>query len=133
VECAESETWTGDQRVDIASLASIRNQLWAEAVHRYRAGERWHLDTCELQSAQADAADERRVVDPRERKISIFISGLTAVRMDEILGPECLNIPIERWNRSLETEIGFVMSALGWRNKRVWIGKRREWIYVPKA
>src|SRR5579862_7844009 len=40
-------------RILIHDLARDRDQIWAEAVHRYRAGERWWLDTAELTSQRS--------------------------------------------------------------------------------
>ncbi|WP_458096238.1 VapE domain-containing protein [Roseomonas sp. WA12] len=56
VECKE--------KVDLAGLAADRDQLWAEARHRYEAGELWYLDSDELEAAQAAVAQERRDTDP---------------------------------------------------------------------
>jgi len=36
--------------IDTARIAADRDQLWAEAVHRYRAGEKWHVDTAEFRA-----------------------------------------------------------------------------------
>jgi len=47
-----------DQNVDVAGIVAARDQLWAEALHRYREGEPWHVDTpgfrtlCEAQQAE---------------------------------------------------------------------------------
>jgi predicted P-loop ATPase len=47
--------------IDLAVLAADRDQLWAEAVVRYKAGERWHLDRAE--EALAAVEQEERQVD----------------------------------------------------------------------
>lgn len=46
------------KRIDIAGLASVRDQIWAEAVHRYQAGEKWHCDEPWFNTAQ-EAANEQ--------------------------------------------------------------------------
>jgi hypothetical protein len=101
-------------------------------VHRYRAGEPWWLDTDELESGQEEATEARQTDDPREHKISIFITGQTSVRMDEILGPYCLDVPPERWTVRLRTEIGYVLSAMKWQRYRQRMpGGKLEWRYHP--
>jgi predicted P-loop ATPase len=51
----------------------FRDQLWAEAVHRYRDGERWWLEPEEEAAAaqveQADREEEDAWVEPLEQKI----------------------------------------------------------------
>jgi predicted P-loop ATPase len=124
--------WESGQKADIASLATVRDQLWAEAVTRYQAGERWYLDTTELESAQAAAAEDRMEDDPRERKIAALIQGHSSVHMDEILGENGLKIPVEKWNHALRTEIGFVLSSMKWERKQVRLTSgQREYRYFP--
>ena len=36
--------------IDIDGLTEVVDQLWAEAVHRYKAEEPWHLETPELEA-----------------------------------------------------------------------------------
>lgn len=40
--------------IDLEKLTSFRDKLWAEALHRYRAGERWHLTDEEYGLAVAE-------------------------------------------------------------------------------
>ncbi len=55
VECGE---------IDIAKLRGDRDQLWAEAVARYRGGEHWWLETTELNAAATKEQEVRYQQDP---------------------------------------------------------------------
>jgi predicted P-loop ATPase len=134
VECATN--WKPNQQVDVEKLTAARDHLWAEAVYRYREGKPWWLDTADLEAGQEAAAEARQTDDPREPKIRDYVEGLAWVRMDGILGAECLNIPPERWSIALRTEIGHVMSALKWKRKRKRTDAKKadspmEWRYYP--
>jgi putative DNA primase/helicase len=48
---------------DAQTLRQDRDQLWAEAVHAYRQGEGWHLDT-DLEESRAVMAQRYEVSDP---------------------------------------------------------------------
>ena len=48
---------------DAQTLRQDRDQLWAEAVHAYRSGEGWHLDT-DLEESRAVMAQRYEVSDP---------------------------------------------------------------------
>lgn len=124
--------WDDDQKADVGALAGARDQLWAEAMVRYQAGERWYLDTAELEAGQAEVAGDRREDDPREDIVAEFVANKSSVHMSEIL-QDCLHVPREHWNRALRTELGYVMSALGWERKKVRAeGNRLVWRYSPK-
>lgn len=47
----------GDRKVDVDAIGRDREQIWAEAVHRYRAGEQWWLT--DEQEAERTAASAR--------------------------------------------------------------------------
>lgn len=48
----------------VENIRADRDQLWAEAVHRYREGEKWYLDTPELRRlAEAEQAHREQVDD----------------------------------------------------------------------
>lgn len=62
----------GTERFDIDALAAAREQLWAEAVARYKAGEQWWL-TDEEEPDQVAEQEKRRELDPWEDIIAAWI------------------------------------------------------------
>lgn len=59
--------------IDLDGLASMRGQLWAEAVVRYRRGDSWHLTGAVETLAKAEQA-ERRTVDEWETLINRYLT-----------------------------------------------------------
>jgi predicted P-loop ATPase len=128
VKCAVN--WPDDRRVDIAGLAAEKDQLWAEAVVRFRAGEPWWLDSSAEAEAEA-AAEERFESDSREVVIQRYLRGKKYTRMDELFGSSCLNIPVDRQSRAVQVEIGRIMAALKWtRRRRRNRHGEREYVYL---
>ena len=119
-------------RVRVDAIRQDRDQLWAEARHRYEAGEPWFLDSAELrrlaEAEQSDrvpddtwkeivatwleaptvpGADHREPIDPSE--------GITTSHV--LLG--ALRYDPARINRAAETRAGQVLRALGYEPRRV--------------
>jgi putative DNA primase/helicase len=134
--------------VSLGGLRSVRDQLWAEAVARYRRGEPWHLDTVELQRDCAEAVAERFAGDVWDATIGALLertvrywpeppAGRTqrlgpGITVDEVLTH--LDLPRERWDRSSQMRVASVLKAAGWRRvQRQADGQtdRRFWRYEP--
>ncbi len=115
---------------NLATLQAARAQLWAEAVHRYRSGEPWWLETPELQQAAEGETSERFEVDAWEPLIAAHIARKPDVTVGHILA-ECLDLPKDRWGKAETMRVGKILTALGWvrRQKRTATG--REWRYEP--
>lgn len=118
-------------KADAEGLARERDQLWAEAVHRYNAGERWWPEGDE--NAHCVAEQEARYdVDARETRIANWLesdaaaakiaSGLTLADVLE----HALGIDPYRMNKASQTAVGSIMSRLGWKVVREGGGKRQR-------
>ncbi len=124
-----------DIRLDL--LRQNRNQLWAEAVAAYEAGERWWL--CASEDAEiidyADQEAEMRVhQDPWEEKIQQWLAAPNQQTRRSISGGEILDdvlkVETPRQNRSDQTRIGLIMQRLGWTKvRRRSSSGRREYSY----
>jgi predicted P-loop ATPase len=71
--------------IDLAGLMAEREQLWAEAVHRFRAGEPWWLDTPELEALATAEQARRLVIDSWADPISDWLGDRMNVSVTEIL------------------------------------------------
>ena len=108
-------------RIDMPKLIRKRDQLWAEAVVRYRSKEQWWLDEAQIEIAGGEQMD-RMAVDPwadfLESRLTIGFK-YTSV---EIL-TEMLKVPIDRIDGFMKNRLADVMVSLGWKQHP---GKRRD-------
>lgn len=78
---------TVGEHIDIEGVLSVRDQLWAEAVARYKAGQRWWLTREEDAAWRAPAAEAYSEEDPFEAEVRQFLWGRRGerFRLDEVL------------------------------------------------
>ena len=121
-------------RIDVESLRRDRDQLWAEAVARYRKGEHWWLESDELNEAAKDEQDARYQADPWEPKIADWLESITSkptvTTADVLQG--ALEKPAGQWTRSDESRVGKTLRRLRWlphrpRDKAGEKGRRRAY------
>ena len=116
--------------IDVDAIARDRRQLWAEAVHLYRAGERWWLEGEEADQAQAEVA-ERRPDDPWRADIARVVEGRAEVTTKEVLH-ELHVLPVDM-TITLSKRVAQELVALGWvRYGRVTTGQMKgAYRYIP--
>ena len=110
--------------IDLDALRRDRDQLWAEAVAAFKAGERWHLDRNVEALARAEQED-RREVDPWETLAAQWLADRDSVTTEDLL-QHGLGVPRERLDRAAQTRAGHVLKALGWVAKRPRGSAKRE-------
>jgi len=132
--------------IDVEGVAEARDQLFAEAVTRFKAGERWYLDTPELVALAEEEQEERFQLDPWQEVISVFLEGKDLVTMGEIFEKVLVaegadgvrrGVPLERQSSALSRRVSQILGRLGWGRRLVTLdvgGKRRRrtWVYSPK-
>lgn len=139
-ETGERRYWpvTVGSEIDIDTLRSIRDQLWAEAVAAYRAGEQWWLTREE--GAELAAVHARHVVTDAWTEL---ISDWMADRDGTALAPPttgevlhgALDKPVGQWTRGDEMRVAKILSRLGYVRKpgpRDTHGRRR-WTWVRRV
>lgn len=119
------------KKIDIGIIHDIRDQLWAEAISRYRDEESWHLTDAAVLKAAAEAQADRYEADLWQDTVAEFIEGRAKVTTQEIL-VEALSLTAKAdWGRAEEMRIGNILTHLGWTRKRGGVGKDRKYSYVP--
>lgn len=138
-----------DADCDVEGLKALRDQLWAEAVFRYKRGERWWLEGEEAKLAEIEQ-EEREEIDPWTTTIvealnkgvkrsALFgapssqtvwaIPPMTdSVSIGEIL-EHVLNFPANQRHRGHEMRISAILRKWGWSRKLVGPREERNWRY----
>jgi putative DNA primase/helicase len=93
-------------------IAAIRDQLWAEAVVRYRRKEGWLLSAAESREI-AEVADTLRQTDPWERPILEFLKGRASVIVDEVL-KEAVGVDKGAQDKAAANRVTAILRYTGW-------------------
>ena len=104
-------------RLDLDGLQRARDQLWAEAVSRYKAGATWWLGTPELELLAQAEQEERFIGDPWDERIDQFLEAREVVTVEEVL-PDCIKKPLEQWTGADQTRVSNSLKARGWQKRR---------------
>lgn len=136
--------------IDLAKLASWRDQLFAEAMWRL-AHEDEEIRRCwptrtEEERFLVPEQEQREIADPWFERIAVWVESDAKFRdtsfsiseMDELTTHDiltsCLMVPIDRIDggRQMATRVGIAMHKLGWTKRRE-SGGSRLWKYVRPA
>jgi predicted P-loop ATPase len=137
--------------IDIAALARDRDQLWAEAVHRFREGAIWWIDDAVILAEAAAAQEARYQADAWDARIDRWLTHDTRsvnrghagyedwqdeeferaepirdVSVGEIL-EGALGIEPAKWTKGDQMRVGAWLKSRHWERYRSRIGAAREW------
>jgi predicted P-loop ATPase len=115
-------------KIDISKLGDDRDQLWAEAVAHFRAGERWWITNRTALIEAEQQQRDRYIGDPWEDVVSSFVDRRNDVTVAEIL-QEALHIDKGRWGQAEQNRIARCLVSFGWSRQQVRTGDKREWRY----
>jgi hypothetical protein len=117
--------------IDINRLKRDRDQLWAEALSRFRSGESWWINDPETMDDAIKEQEQRYVtniwqqqigdwlLNPTERydekghPVAAFSSAKDSVTIDDILS-HCIGKPVDRWNQADKMAVSACLTALKW-------------------
>jgi predicted P-loop ATPase len=116
--------------IDLESLRRDRDQLWAEAVHRYKNGEKWHIEDEDALSIAREQQQARTHVDSWTDIIAKYLRDNPyrhAATTTPILS-KVLFIHSKDHDKPKQSRIGIIMTrALRWRRKKT--GARRWFVH----
>lgn len=117
------------QMVSRELLAEMRDQLWAEAVAAYEAGESWWLDR-DGDAVLESENEEYGEPDPWQEHIAKWLDnpGVAEVSMAYAL-ESVLKLDAPKQDRGAQMRVARILNRLGWRRRREPGGARR-WRYV---
>lgn len=117
--------------IDLDKLAADRDQLWAEAVALYKAGEKWWPTTDEEKAFCKVEQEERRAHDPWEDLLLVGLREHERATIAFVLG-SIFNIPVKDQKRTDQLRAAACLRAIGWvEGKRT--GRARHWVRGPDA
>lgn len=102
-------------KLEIEGLIEEKDQLWAEAVAAYHAGESWWFTDPALVAEQAEAAEAVREIDAWQGEIETYlvnVGNLEFIPAAELFR-EALQLEVSRWGKPEQMRLSRVMTALG--------------------
>lgn len=123
--------------INVEGIAASLPQLFAEALVRYRRHEPWWITNETLQTEATLRREDVREFDLWEISITRFCEENPGeVSLDDIFGPRCLDVPIERRNRGLVARVSPILKRLGYEKMRRrspddW--QTKEYVYVKNV
>lgn len=111
--------------IDIAAIERDRDQLWAEACVRFRAGDPWWLDNDNLESLAAEQQADRYQGDAWDGPIRRYLEHITeqneGVTVAEIL-QKALGMERARWTQADQNRVVRTLTSMGFRQYRARVG-----------
>lgn len=112
--------------IDLPGLERDRDQIFAEALQLYRAGEpSWPNRDFEREHIRPEQ-EERFEIDAWEEAITTYLATRHDVTITEV-AREALHIESQRFDRNIQLRISAIMGRLDWISTGKVIGGRRPW------
>jgi putative DNA primase/helicase len=119
--------------VDLDWTAAHRDQVWAEAVAAFKAGEPWWLDRA-TESAVEDERAAYQHDDPWEAAVESWCYDLSrhknGVTVRDVL-TDCLGKDVGDLSRGDEMRVAGILGSLGWGKRRVRSEGGRAHVWMP--
>ena len=98
--------------IDVDGVAEDRDQLWAEAVARFKAGEIWWLDGEAEEQAKVEVAARSAGDDPWMAEVADCITGQSEIAIVQVLFK--IGIPPEQRAQKDSNRVADILRQMGW-------------------
>lgn len=121
--------------ININGVSENRDQLWAEAVSAYRAGEVWHFTADELarRGKVAERQSARLEEDPWEPAIEDYVASRDTTTTGDILRYALNLTTAADWGRAEQIRVGRILTGLRWSRRKMRVGHKTAWVYYRSA
>lgn len=116
------------KKIDLDGLKAASKQIWAEAVHRYKAGEGLVLSQ-EIYAKAAEAADSRRIIDDMTHDVLNACRGRAFFEVREIM--VSMGIPVKGKSQQESRAIGKILAVEGFQRVQKKRSGRSVWGWQP--
>jgi len=103
--------------IDRDGLEEVRDQLWAEAVHRFKSAAKWWLETPELEALATLEQTKRFVVDAWEQPIREWLGDRTDATVWDVL-EHALGLAPEYWTQPCQKRVVAILTRMGFAQHR---------------
>jgi predicted P-loop ATPase len=103
--------------IDCHGLENARDQLWAEAVHRFKVGAPWWLETPQLEALATVEQCARFVIDPWEERIREWLGDRNDISLSEVL-EHGLGFTPEHQTQSAQKRVVGILTRMGFAKHR---------------
>lgn len=133
-------------KADVEGLARDRDQLWAEALVRIRAGEDWHISDPKVREEAEEEQADRRQVDPWVELLIPYLRGRKVVTIADVLdhlgfGGDDAPSGFGTYSRGTAKKgrhydqrsanrVAAILREAGWVRRQVRVDGERVWKYV---
>jgi putative DNA primase/helicase len=114
--------------IDCDALERDRDQLWAEAVARYRASAKWWLESPELEALATTEQRLRYRSDPWREIVERWICRRNDVSIPQVL-KDSLKIPPREQTQRAENRVASILTSLGFTKYRPRRNGKRPYRY----
>jgi len=118
------------QDINLDGLREVTEQLWAEAVQRYKAGESILLSE-NMYTKAAQAAETRRMEDQATGRVLDIVHGQTYVTIPEVMKSLGIDVLPGHGNQREARAIMEILRINGWVSDQRQVGGRRQTVWIP--
>lgn len=121
------------RKIDLDALRTWRDQLWAEAVTRYRQGERWHVHDNELHLFESEQ-ENRYMSDPWESLVEDWLDEPVQTNTRDFTMAEifqgALGMEPGHMRKPEQHRLAQILTRLGFKRAKLRLPSgRRKWAY----